>query len=214
MYDAYVVGGDTNEARDVIISGLALGTSDSASIMKRDNGMKPGDKLAVTGAFGLTSAGFKHLLEDVSLPNALRDEIVTSIYMPEAKLKEGLALAETGKVTGCMDSSDGLSVSLYDLLRSTGCGFILDTIPVHETVEKFGVYNDLDPNDLALFGGEEYELVFTYDPKDERTILKALNGVGCEPIIIGTVTESKSIKYLWKGEQIPIQKGGWDHFTS
>jgi thiamine-monophosphate kinase len=182
--------------------------------MKRDNGMKPGDKLAVTGAFGLTSAGFKHLLEGVNLPNALRDEILTSIYMPDAKLIEGLALAATGKVTGCIDSSDGLSVSLYDLLRSTGCGFILDTIPVHETVEKFAVYNDLDPNDLALFGGEEYELVFTYDPKDERTIIKALNRVGCEPFTIGTVSESKFINYLWKGELIPIQKVGWDHFTS
>jgi thiamine-monophosphate kinase len=162
----------------------------------------------------LTSAGLKHLLEGVDLPETLRDEILSSIYMPEARVKEGLSLAATGKITGSIDSSDGLSVSLYDLMRSTGYGFILDTIPVHETVEKFAVYNDLDPNELALFGGEEYELVFTYDPLDEKDVLDALNIVGCSPTIIGKVSEVKEIVYELEGKQIPILKGGWDHFTS
>ena len=214
MYDAYVVGGDTNEACDVVISGVALGIVDSSRIMKRNNGMKPGDKVAVTGSFGLTSAGFKHLLEGVDLPETLREEILVSIYMPEARVKEGLALAATGKITGCMDSSDGLSVSLYDLRRSTGYGFVLDVIPVHETVEKFAVYNDLDPNELALFGGEEYELVFTFNPKDEQVIRKALDSVGCNPIVIGTVNSREEIVYDREGEMIPIEKGGWNHFIS
>jgi thiamine-monophosphate kinase len=214
MYDSYVVGGDTNEACDVIVSGVALGTVESSRIMKRDNGMKPGDKVAVTGAFGCTSAGFLHLIEDVPVPESLRDEVVKSVYMPNARVKEGLALAETGKVTGCMDSSDGLSICLYDLRRSTGYGFVLDTIPVDETAEKFAVYTDLDPNALALFGGEEYELIFTFKPEDEGVILKALENVGCTPIIIGTVSEGEDIVYDREGDMIPIEKGGWNHFSA
>lgn len=211
-YDSYVVGGDTNEACDVIVAGIALGTIESSKIMKRNNGMKPGDKIAVTGPFGCTSAGFLHLIEDVELPEPLKEQVLNSVYMPNARVKEGLALAETGKVTGCMDSSDGLSISLYDLRRSTGYGFELDTIPVDETAEKFAVYTDLDPNALALFGGEEYELVFTYDPSYEKIIMKALEGVSCTPIIMGTVTENGDILYNREGDLIPIEKAGWNHF--
>jgi thiamine-monophosphate kinase len=214
MYDSYVVGGDTNEAGDVIISGIALGMIDSSKIMKRNNGMKPGHKIAVTGTFGCTSAGLLHLIEDVDIPEELKEQVLSSIYMPNARVKEGLALARTGKISGCMDSSDGLSICLYDLRRSTGYGFELDIIPVDETAEKFAVYTDLDPNALALFGGEEYELVFTYDPKDEREIITALEGVGCTPIVLGTVTESEDIVYNREGDIIPIEKGGWNHFSS
>lgn len=214
MYDSYVVGGDTNEACDVIISGLAMGIAESKKIMKRDNGVRPGHKLAVTGDFGLTSAGFKHLLEDTPLPEALSETILNSIYLPNARVKEGLALAGTGCVTSCMDSSDGLSVSLYDLRRSSGYGFTLNHIPVHPTAEKFAVYNDLDPNKLALFGGEEYELVFTYSPKNRRKVTQALESVGCELITIGTVTENEDIVFELEGTVTPIVKGGWDHFKA
>ncbi len=214
MYDAYVVGGDTNEACDVIISGLAMGIAESKKIMKRDNGVRPGHKLAVTGDFGLTSAGFKHLLEDTPLPEALSETILNSIYLPNARVKEGLALAGTGCVTSCMDSSDGLSVSLYDLRRSSGYGFTLNHIPVHPTAEKFAVYNGLDPNKLALFGGEEYELVFTYSPKNRRKVTQALESVGCELITIGTVTENEDIVFELEGTVTPIVKGGWDHFKA
>ncbi len=214
MYDSYVVGGDTNEACDVIISGLAMGIAESKKIMKRDNGVRPGHKLAVTGDFGLTSAGFKHLLEDTPLPEALSETILNSIYLPNARVKEGLALAGTGCVTSCMDSSDGLSVSLYDLRRSSGYGFTLNHIPVHPTAEKFSVYNDLDPNELTLFGGEEYELVFTYSPKNRRKVTQALESVGCELITIGTVTENEDIVFELEGTVTPIVKGGWDHFKA
>ncbi len=213
-YDAYVVGGDTNEACDVIISGLAMGITETEKIMKRDNGVKPGHKLAVTGNFGLTSAGFKHLLDDTPLPEALNETILNSIYLPEARVNEGLALAETGCVTSCMDSSDGLSVSLYDLRRSSGYGFTLDHIPVHPTAEKFAVYNDLDSNELALFGGEEYELVFTYSPRNRKKVAQALEGVGCDMITIGTVTEGEDIVYEREGKVTPVVKGGWDHFNA
>jgi len=214
MYDSYVVGGDTNEACDVIIAGVALGTIGIPWIMMRNNGMKPGDKVAVTGPFGCTSAGFLHLIEDVEIPEPLKEQVLNSVYMPNARVKEGLALANTAKVTGCMDSSDGLSICLYDLRRSTGYGFVIDTIPVDETAEKFAVYTDLDPNALALFGGEEYELVFTYDPKDEKAIMDALESVGCTPIVMGTVSESEDIVYDREGDMIPIEKGGWNHFSS
>ncbi len=212
QYDSYVVGGDTNEACDVIISGSAIGITAEGTIMKRSGGVKPGHVVAVTGAFGLTSAGFLHLLQGVDLLPPVKQATLDSIYMPNARVKEGLALAKTGVVTGCMDSSDGLSVSLYDMRRSTGFGFIIDELPIHPLALKFAERKGYNPVSIAMNGGEEYELLFTYPPEKARKIRAALGEVSCEPIRIGVVSEKKDIVYVHNDEHIPIKRGGWDHF--
>ena len=212
QYGAYVVGGDTNEACDVVISGLALGITLEKSIMRRSGGMKPGHKIAVTGRFGLTSAGFMHLLKGVDLLPPVKQAALESIYMPKAKVKEGLALAKTGAVTGCMDSSDGLSESLYDMRRSTGYGFIIDELPIHPLALKFAERKGLDPLSIAMNGGEEYELVFTYPPEKESKIRLTMREVGCYYIRIGEVTQKKDILYQQNKELISIKRGGWNHF--
>lgn len=212
-YDAYVVGGDTNEACDVVISGVALGVAQESRIMKRAGGARPGDLLATTGAFGVTSAGFKHLLEGLEIPGGIEKPLLDSIYLPRARVKEGIALAETGAVTGCMDSSDGLAVSLYDLARSTGAGFKVTEPPVDPAATRFAERHGLDVADLVLYGGEEYELVFTFRPENEGKIREALGGVGCSLLVIGEVTEEKDIVLTVDGAVKPIRRGGWDHFT-
>ena len=211
-YGAYVVGGDTNEAYDVIISGVALGIMDEKRIMKRAGGVKPGDTLAVTGLFGLTSVGFTHLLGGVEPSPDVKKAALESIYIPKARVKEGIALAGTGVVTSCMDSSDGLSFSLYDLRRSSGFGFIVDDPPVHPLVLKFAERKGLDPVSLAFNGGEEYDLVFTYPPGKESKVRAALRSVDCELINIGTVSENKDILYRQNNKLHPVKIGGWDHF--
>ncbi len=213
-YGAYVVGGDTNEACDVVISGAALGIAQESRIMKRDGGARPGDLLATTGAFGVTSAGFKHLLEGLETPDGTEKTILDSIYMPRARVREGVALAETGAVTGCMDSSDGLAVSLHDLARSTGAGYRVTDLPVDPTAARFARLHGLDAADLVLYGGEEYELVFTFKPEDEGKVRKALDAVGCSLHVIGEVTEEQDILLVVNGAVKQIRRGGWEHFTA
>ncbi len=213
-YGAYVVGGDTNEACDVVIAGAALGIALESSVMMRDNGARPGDLLATTGVFGATSAGFKHLLEGLEMPVGSAKPILDSVYMPRARVREGVALAATGAVTGCMDSSDGLAVSLYDLAKSTGLGYRVTEVPVDPVAARFARLNGLDAADLALYGGEEYELVFTFRPEDEGEIRRALGGVGCSLHVIGEVTEARDISLVVNGVEKPIRHGGWEHFTS
>jgi thiamine-monophosphate kinase len=210
-YSAYVVGGDTNEASDVVMAGIAFGVTEESRLMKR-SGAASGDLIATTGSFGLTSAAFKILLEGTPCPDKIREKILNSVYMPEAKVKEGISLADSGLVTSCMDSSDGLAVSLHDLSRSTGHGYHLDLLPTDVLVEEFASYNGLKSADLTLFGGEEYELMFTFSPENMETIRKALEKVGCNPQIIGKVTEKRAITMTLDGETVDIPAGGWDHF--
>jgi thiamine-monophosphate kinase len=213
-YDAYVVGGDTNEACDVIISGVAIGVTEEARIMRRSNGSNPGDLLATTGGFGLTSCGFKHLLEGVELPPTIKNIVLNSIYMPVAKVKEGVALSSTGAVTSCIDSSDGLAISLYDLSRSTGLGYRLTKVPLHPSATEFAEYNNLDADELALYGGEEYELVFTFKSDDQVKIEDALRNVGGRLLVIGEVQQRREVTVIHNGLETPVKRRGWEHFIS
>jgi len=213
LYGAYVLGGDTNESCEIVVSGVALGVAVQRRIMRRAGGAAPGDLLATTGDFGLTSAAFKHLLEGYELPEEIRGPVLDSVYMPAARVWEGVALGMTGAVTGCMDSSDGLGVSLHDLQRSMGLGFTVREPPVHPAAARFADHNGLDPEELALYGGEEYELVFTLRPESLEAVRAALAGVGCAPRVIGEVTQGPKIVLSQGGEEKPIRAGGWIHFT-
>jgi thiamine-monophosphate kinase len=78
---------------------------------------------------------------------------------------------------------------------------------------RFAERHDLDAADLVLYGGEEYELVFTFRPENEDKIREALGGVGCSLLVIGEVTGEKDIELAVDGAVKPIRRGGWDHFA-
>ncbi|UCH56589.1 MAG: thiamine-phosphate kinase [Candidatus Bathyarchaeota archaeon] len=211
-YGGYVIGGDTNESTDVIISGVALGVAREDAIIKRE-GAHPGDILSTTGPFGLTAAALKILLEGYEAPEGLRDTLVESVYNPRARVVEGIALAGAGCMTASIDSSDGLAISLYDLSRSSGVGFRVERLPATPEVEAFAEFHDLRKTDLILYGGEEYELVFTVDPGKLEDAREALGAVGCELLELGAVTADKSILLVENGAEMPIEMRGWEHFT-
>ncbi len=96
-YGAYIIGGDTGEASDLVISLSLFGTAAKGEVMLR-SGAKPGDFLAVTGFFGKTPAGLKILLHNLDVSEKMRKVLVESVLLPRARLKEGLALSRTN---GC-----------------------------------------------------------------------------------------------------------------
>jgi thiamine-monophosphate kinase len=211
-YGGYMVGGDTNEACDIVISGMAYGLAEEKRLVLRGTS-KPGDVLATTGAFGNTTAGFKILLEGADAPKILRERILESVYLPKARVKAGIALAASGAATSSMDSSDGLAVSLHDLQRSSGNGFKLTNVPLTKDAEAFADLHKIDHASLALYGGEEYELVFTVKPDAVDDVRKALRGAGADLVELGVVTKERKIVYVEGGAEKPIGKGGWEHFT-
>lgn len=210
-YGAYMIGGDTNEACDIIISGMAYGLAEEKHLVLRGTS-NPGDVLATTGGFGNTTAAFKILLDGLEAPEGLRNRLIESIYMPHARVHAGIALAASGAVTSSMDSSDGLAVSLHDLQKSSGNGFRLTNIPLTKDAEEFARLHNLDRASLALYGGEEYELVFTAKPDLVDEAKKVLQSVGVDIFEIGIVTKEKKIVYVDGGVEKPVGKGGWEHF--
>ena len=210
-YQAYILGGDTNEASDLVISCTAFGVVEKDCLMKR-SGARPGDLVGVTGFFGKTSSGLKILLEGLEAPAGLEEELVNAVLMPQARLKEGIALTKTRAVTASIDSSDGLAWSLHEISRASNVGFEIDHLPVAHEAEEFARIHNLDPVELSLHGGEEYELVITVKPQLWEKARKAIDHAGASLIRIGQATKEKTLLLKTKERTAPIEARGWEHF--
>jgi thiamine-monophosphate kinase len=210
-YGAHVIGGDTGEASDLVISISLFGLAENGKMPLR-SGAKVGDIVAVTGFFGKTSAGLKILLGKAEAPTKLRKGLVESVLMPRARLMEGLALAETGAVGAAIDSSDGLAWSLHEIALASKVGFIIDRLPVAEGVKRFAEANGLDSRVLTLYGGEEYELVLTVKPKCWREAVRAVEKVGGRLLHIGKVTCERRLVLKTRGKTSVIEPRGYEHF--
>jgi thiamine-monophosphate kinase len=210
-YGAYVLGGDTGEARDLIISVSLSGTAKKDRVMLR-SGAKPGDLVAVTGTFGKTVAGLELLCGGFKSPLSIREVLVDSVLTPHARLKEGLALSQTGAVTAAIDSSDGLAWSLHEIASASNVGFLLDELPIAKEVQKFAEINAVDPVGLTLYGGEEYELVLTLKPTHVEQAERAVEKVGGKLSVIGRVAAQKKAVLKTGDIRRVIEPRGYEHF--
>ena len=211
-HETYYLGGDTNESLELVIDCTAVGTVPQTHILRR-NGAKPGDLIATTGKFGYTGALFKAVLQGHSKPEKLVSRIRKYALSPRARIKEGQALASTGIVTASIDSSDGLAWSLHELSVASRIGFRIDHLPIPDICKQFATANDLDPVDLALYGGEEFELVVTFPAKKWEIVSKAVQRVGGSLFRIGEVVEEPEKVLNTNGEELEIEPKGYEHFS-
>jgi thiamine-monophosphate kinase len=212
-YGAYVIGGDTGEASDLIVSVSLFGLARKDSLMLR-TGARPGDVVAVTGVFGRAAAGLRILRDDMKAQPRLRRKLIEPVLIPRARLLEGLALNQTRAVTSSIDSSDGLAWSLHEIARMSEVGFLIDKLLMDGDVEKFAKLNELDPLELTLYGGEEYELVLTVKPELWEKADRAVRRVGGELLPIGRVTAEKRMFLKLGRKRTTIEPRGWEHFKS
>jgi thiamine-monophosphate kinase len=212
-YDAYIIGGDTGEASDLVISLSVFGIAKKNVVMLR-SGARPGDVVAVTGSFGKPVAGLKILSGGLSASKEIRGALLDSVLMPRARLKEGLALSQSKAVTASVDSSDGLGWSLHEVARASDVGFLINRLPTAEETRKFAKMNGLDPLELTLYGGEEYELVLTVKPSLWRKAEKAVEEAGGKLTQIGEATAERQILLETDGEKHVIEPRGYEHFKS
>lgn len=210
-YGTYIIGGDTGEASDLVISISLFSTAKKGELMLR-SGAKAEDIVAVTGFFGKTAAGLKVLLNGCKVSPKTEKTLTESVLMPRARLKEGLSLSKIGAVTASIDSSDGLAWSLHEIAKASKVGFLIDRLPVAEEVKEFAEINQLDPLELALYGGEEYELVVTVKHELWKKAKEAVENVGGELLSIGKVTAEREIILKTCGKKYAVEPRGWEHF--
>jgi thiamine-monophosphate kinase len=175
------------------------------------SGARSGDLVAVTGEFGNTLAGLKALETGIQIPSLLRERLLSSVYNPKARLKEGIALSRARALTASMDSSDGLAWSLHEISRASSVGIDLDDVPISKAALEYGRIASVDPLDLALYGGEEFELVICLKKSAVKKALRSVRTLH----VIGRVTRNTGIvRLLRDGGQRLIEPRGWEHFSS
>ncbi len=207
-YGCRIIGGDTGESEDLVIDCVGFGFTESNKIIRRD-GARPGDIVAVTGKFGKSAGGLRILLSRRTELARRFPELVKSVLHPNAKLEVGIKLAKTRSVNSSIDSSDGLAWSLHEIARMSGVSIHLENIPVAREAEIFAKWQRLAGLDMALYGGEEYEIVLTIDRDKFARVKRKIPSL----IRVGHVKAgSAEITASHTGGMIKIDPRGWEHF--
>jgi thiamine-monophosphate kinase len=205
------LGGDVGMSDDVVLTGVALGVASPDSIVAR-TGAKEGDIIAVTGFFGLTSVAFEILIREQEVETELHKDALAAAYRPEINLDLISELREAGAVTASMDSSDGLGITLHTIAKQSGCGIIIDELPVSSDVAKFCKGKKMDLLKLVAQGGEEFLLVLSI-PRDKfKQALDIAKKKKAHLMKIGTVTSDDQV--VWESDEgvMEIPFSGYDNF--
>jgi thiamine-monophosphate kinase len=215
-YGGAIVGGDVVRS-PVFFVGVAMvgvtpvpkeGEPSGQHILTR-GAARVGDKIAVTGRLGCSAGGLRMMLQDLSFDEATASHLVNAHHRPAPRVAEGMLLAGHG-VAAAIDVSDGLVDDLGKLCKASGVGARIhsDMVPADEFLRRAFARDWLS---LALSGGEDYELLFTAPPQ----IMDVAESLLEVPVsVIGDVTDGPpDVTVLDEGgADIPIERGGWDHF--
>src|SRR5881296_492379 len=176
-YGCKIIGGDTNQADDLVIDIIGVGLAKPKELVRRD-GARTGDVVAVTGSFGKSSAGLRILMSRQKTDFAKYPSLIRAARLPDARLTQGIILAKSHGTSSSIDSSDGLAWSLHQIAEASMVGINLYTIPVAAEVESFAKEHRMSALELALYGGEEYELVVTIRPERFKNLKRLVPSLG------------------------------------
>ncbi|MGE5278223.1 MAG: thiamine-phosphate kinase [Acidobacteriota bacterium] len=167
-----LAGGDLSDAPVALVSIALWGRPEKEPILRR--GARPGDLLFLSGETGRAAAGLRLARaraegkpQAPGLPAAAAAELLAAYRDPEPRLPLGLALAREGRAKAAIDVSDGLGIDAGRLAEASGVRAVLeaDRVPVSHSLAEFARAEGLDPLELALSGGDDYELLFAVAPE-------------------------------------------------
>jgi len=206
-----IVGGNVATAPNTVITVTIIGYSKGKTMLQRSTA-SPGEQIAVTGYIGSSAAGLE-MLKGKTIPDRKARNILRQAHFkPMPRVEEGQILIEQG-VRTAIDISDGLVADLDHICESSkvNAKINMEQVPVHPVVTA----HFPNSQELALSGGEDYELLFT---ADRATIARAKRALSCPVTVIGDITEeelpTRVLVLDSKGTIIPYKKRGWNHFKN
>ncbi len=218
-YGLALVGGDTNRADAIVVSVAVVGDVAVGHAVLR-SGAQPGDLIVVTGSLGAAAGGLALSRTEPSTAAAVLSEpwgreLAATFARPVARVGEGQTLAQAG-ATAMMDVSDGFAIDLSRLCQASGVGARVELarIPVAAALRQAASALGVDALELALSGGEDYELLATIDATHvERAHRDLRERFGVPLAEVGVVVDEGLVAVAPDGTSSPLEARGWDHFA-
>ena len=224
-YGLAVVGGDVAAAARLALSVTVVGEAAEADVVYR-RGALPGDLLCVTGDLGAAAAGLKVLLAgkqgfeaggDGDAQAGAQPDLAAFAYVverqlyPQPRLDRLRHWEERGvRPHALIDVSDGLASEVHHLCRESAVGAVVEAglLPIHVQTFRAAERHGEAPLSLALYGGEDYELLFALPEAEAKKL---------DPdsyAVVGQVVEPEEgiALRLPEGEVVPLEARGFQHF--
>jgi len=185
-----IIGGNIKDGSTFTSTGSALGSINPEYIMRR-TGAKAGDRVCIIGEMGLFwAAALTRLVQGMYICDLYKNDLERALYNPVARIREGIALAESKLATACMDSSDGVIACLREIASVNQVDVIVESssmIP-HPAVRQVAASANLDPKKLMLSWGN-WELIVTIRPNAVDEVRSIMESLGTHFQDIGKIRE-------------------------
>ncbi len=197
-YKAEIIGGNVTHGKQLVIDIDMIGEVKKSDLCLRGDA-KPGDFILVSGDLGSSRAGLNLFLNKIKGHN----------YVKRKHLEPKAQFHKVGKflkyINAMIDVSDGLAPEVGHICEESNCGAVIyaDNIPIKDETVSAARAAGEKYLDYALYGGEDFELVFTVSEKN----LGKVKG-----FLVGEITKRKGVYLYSKGKEKLISKGGYDHF--
>jgi len=197
-YNAEIIGGNITHGKQLVIDIDMIGEVKKEDLRLRSQA-KPRDFILVSGDLGSSTAGLHLFLKNIKGHNKVKKahlEPKAKFYKVKNFLKH---------INAMIDVSDGLASEIERICEQSNVGAIIfkNNIPLDDSTIKAASVVGKDPYDFALYGGEDFELVYTVSEKN----LSKVKG-----FLVGEITKKKGIRIYSKGKERLLKKHGYDHF--
>jgi thiamine-monophosphate kinase len=209
MHSIYLIGGDTTRG-PLSITIQVIGQVLPNNALKR-SGAKVGDGIYVTGTLGDAMAGLQILQEEIMGDDSAMDYLINRFYQPSARVEVGKALG--GVANSAIDISDGLLADLSHILKASevGARVLIDSVPLSESL--LSIMDKKAAQQLALTGGDDYELCFTASKDKENKLAEISESTGVTIRRIGEITGDKELTCVdSNNETVEFTTLGFRHF--
>lgn len=211
-----LAGGDVTRAPALTLAVTVVGHARRPDELVPRSGAKPGNLLVLTGEIGGAAAG-RLLLDDPGLADAVTESTAERLRArqldPRPRLRSGRALAQAG-ARALIDLSDGLAGDARHIAEASGVALRIDaaSLPLAKGVAEIAAAVGRDPHELAISGGEDYELLAALPPQ-QLTEASSRIGEAAETTLtpIGEVEPGTGVEIRLPGGGL-LEVQGYDHF--
>ena len=216
-----IIGGNVSSSKNEFSINITVLGEVEEKYMPLRKGAKAGDKIFVTGYLGDSAAGLKILKKGKGARGKGREKLINKHLMPTPRLEEGRFLAVKKLATSMTDISDGLASDIRRICEESdvGANIFTKNIPISKELKDFTssqlkTHNSklITSLNFALYGGEDYELLFTAKPENVKKLKELWKNVNIPITMIGEITKKGINLVNIDGKAIPLTKEGYNHF--